>query len=115
MDKKDYDENDENLIPQIWVDIANDIKALEKYGLDFTRRYIINNMKEDVAELEKAFREDFKDVPNDDPIKQLVMSILSILGITIESKYYDYQGNEISKEEAKDLMRKLNLSVVKDD
>jgi len=102
------DEKEEIKFPPIWAELQEDLQGLEKYGRDFVKRYIKNNLEDEKEELVKLFQEDFGDLPDDDPLKFEVSSLLGKLGIVIY-KFYDYNENELLFEEALELKKKMNL------
>lgn len=63
-----------------WKQLLNELKNFNDTQL---KDYIFENMEEDSENLKKSFLEDFKDIPDKNPLKTQMLILLSRLGITI--------------------------------
>ena len=104
MDEK----KNKNELMEEWQEIQETLKELEQYGRDDLKRYIKNNLQEEKEELIKMYERDFKDIPDDDPLKFEVKALLAKLGMLVEMRYYDHAGNEITLEMAEMLKKFTN-------
>lgn len=77
-----------------WEEILSIYNGLDNYTYDQLKEYVNNNIDDkEVNDLVDKFENTFKDIPDDDPFKFKIMSLLGILGITIYRPMY----NELDK------------------
>jgi hypothetical protein len=68
----------------MWEELRELRDALNKLGnIDVIKAYISEYMSDDVADLQKKYKEDFKDIDVSDPIRLEILQTLGEMGIMI--------------------------------
>ena len=84
--EEDEGEEDEDKTPDIWKELNNLRNILREYDISIVKKYIHDELKEEVEIIKKSFHLEFDNVKNDDPFKIESLILLGELGITIYKK-----------------------------
>jgi hypothetical protein len=71
------------LLGTIWEEISDIQKKLSCFDCNKVKEYVKEHMKDEVIDIQKKFKEEFKDYKRDNPLRIQVLLLLSSLGITI--------------------------------
>lgn len=71
------------VVNEVWGELADIVKLLESVDYRTARDYINIHLTSEKEELKVLFKNDFKHIRNDDPLKLKVLEVLGKLGITI--------------------------------
>jgi hypothetical protein len=71
------------IVNDVWRELADIVKVLESVDYRTARDYINIHLTSEKEELKELFKNDFKHIKNEDPLKLKVLEVLGKLGITI--------------------------------
>jgi len=83
--------NEEKKEHPVWTELREIVEQLQELDNRKVNSFIDLYCEKEKAELTTLFKEEFKDIPDDDPLKKEVLLLLGYLGIMImkDDKYTD--------------------------
>ena len=84
----EYEGDDEEkkkdiLLGTIWQEISEIKQKLSVFNRSQVHKFVNDNMKEEVKDIQQKFKQEFKHYKKDNPLRIEVLLLLSDLGITI--------------------------------
>jgi len=85
-DSKTYEDEKDETKKSIWEDLLDMRNQLKNYNVDDIKKYIKDNMQDEVRQINEEFHKQFDDAEDCDELRLEVLLLLDSLGITIYKK-----------------------------